>query len=109
MRASRVGLLAATPLRLFSLAVAGQFLFGIVLALPGTLFGLPRWTSSLGFDVSRQAQLLVVFLTGRATIAFGYRAGLAVPALAALGIAVGSALVWHARARRPVLAIEGSS
>ena len=65
MSASRVGLLAATPLRLFSLAVAGQFLFGIVLALPGTLFGLPRWTSALGFDVARQAQLLVVFFTGQ--------------------------------------------
>lgn len=65
MSASRVGPLAATPLRLFSLAAAGQFLFGIVLALPGTLFGLPRWTSALDFDVSRQAQLLVVFFTGQ--------------------------------------------
>jgi fucose permease len=65
MSASRVGPLAATPLRLFSLAVAGQFLFGIVLALPGTLFGLPRWTASLGFDVSRQAELLVAFFSGQ--------------------------------------------
>lgn len=65
MSAPRVGPLAATPLRLFSLAAAGQFLFGIVLALPGTLFGLPRWTSALDFDVSRQAQLLVVFFTGQ--------------------------------------------
>ncbi len=37
--------LAVTPFRLFLLAVAGQFLFGIVLALPGTLFGLPAWTA----------------------------------------------------------------
>jgi fucose permease len=65
MSAFRVSPAAATPLRLFSLAVTGQFLFGIVLALPGTLFGLPRWTSALGFDVSRQAQLLVVFFTGQ--------------------------------------------
>lgn len=55
----------ATPFRLFILAVTGQFLFGIVLALPGTLFGLPRWTMPLGFDVPAQAQLLVVFFTGQ--------------------------------------------
>jgi fucose permease len=56
---------AATPFRLFILAVTGQFLFGIVLALPGTLFGLPRWTMPLGFDVPAQAQLLVAFFTGQ--------------------------------------------
>lgn len=57
--------LAVTPRRLFGLAIAGQFLFGIVLALPGTLFGLPVWTSSLGFDVASQARLLVVFYGGQ--------------------------------------------
>ena len=57
--------MVATPFRLFILAVTGQFLFGIVLALPGTLFGLPRWTMPLGFDVPTQAQLLVVFFTGQ--------------------------------------------
>lgn len=57
--------LAVTPLRLFFLAVAGQFLFGIVLALPGTLFGLPGWTLALGFDVAAQARLLVVFFAGQ--------------------------------------------
>ena len=65
MSVSRVSLAAATPLRLFALAVAGQFLFGAVLALPGMLFGLPRWTEALGFDVARQAQLLVVFFSGQ--------------------------------------------
>ncbi len=54
-------LVGVTPLRLFVLAVAGQFIFGIVLALPGTLFGLPGWTGTLGFDVPAQANLLVVF------------------------------------------------
>ena len=44
--------LAVTPLRLFLLAVAGQFLFGIVLALPGTLFGLPAWTGALWASTS---------------------------------------------------------
>jgi fucose permease len=57
--------LAVTPLRLFLLAVAGQFLFGIVLALPGALFGLPAWTTPLGFDVAAQARLLVVFFAGQ--------------------------------------------
>ena len=57
--------LAVTPLRLFLLAVAGQLLFGLVLALPGTLFGLPAWTGPLGFDVAAQARLLVVFFAGQ--------------------------------------------
>lgn len=57
--------LAVTPFRLFLLAVAGQFLFGIVLALPGTLFGLPAWTAALGFDIAAQARLLVVFFAGQ--------------------------------------------
>ena len=57
--------LAATPSRLFALAVAGQFLFGIVLALPGALFGLPAWTEALGFDVAAQARLLMVFFAGQ--------------------------------------------
>ena len=57
--------LAVTPFRLFLLAVAGQVLFGIVLALPGTLFGLPAWTGALGFDVAAQARLLVVFFAGQ--------------------------------------------
>ena len=57
--------LPATPRNLFIAAVAGQFLFGIVLALPGTLFGLPQWTGALGFDVAAQARLLVVFFAGQ--------------------------------------------
>lgn len=57
--------LAATPVRLFTLAVAGQFLFGVVLALPGTLFGLPGWTTALGVDVAAQARLLVMFFAGQ--------------------------------------------
>jgi MFS family permease len=221
--------LAVTPFRLFLLAVAGQLLFGIVLALPGTLFGLPAWTGGLGFDVAAQARLVVVFfagqfvftamagslvdrvgcqrvlslgsllmaiafgrlagaavasdatvpaillaaggasinaasstlvsvtysdagfvagvavgplaptivsvagdryprqmgaaiglllsiaqiggmllpwLTGRATIAYGYRAGLVVPALAAFGVAAGTVLAWQTRARRVVVVAE---
>ncbi len=57
--------LAPSPLRLFALAVAGQFIFGIVLALPGTLFGIPSWTGALRLDVAAQANLLAVFFTGQ--------------------------------------------
>jgi macrolide resistance protein len=56
-------------------------------------------------SVAQLGGMVLPWLTGRATIAFGYRAGLTVPALAALGIAVGSALVWHMRARRPAMAV----
>jgi fucose permease len=109
MRASRVGPLAATPLRLFSLAVAGQFLFGIVLALPGTLFGLPRWTSALDFDVSRQAQLLVVFFTGQ--FVFTAIAGTLVDrfgcqrVLALGGGLIAAAFVWLAASTRATAAM----
>jgi hypothetical protein len=42
------------------ITVAGQFMIGIVLALPGTLFGLPGGTGAIGCDVPAQANLLVV-------------------------------------------------
>jgi fucose permease len=58
-------LVAATPPRRFALASAGQFLFGITLALPGTLFGLPAWTGGIGLDLEAQANLLVVFYAGQ--------------------------------------------
>lgn len=53
------------PLRPLLLAIAGQFLFGVVLALPGTLFGLPGWTVPLRFHIEPQATLLVIFFTGQ--------------------------------------------
>lgn len=59
--------LAPTSSRLFAHATAGQFIFGLVLALPGTLFGTPAWTTSVGCDVAAQANLLVVFFTGQLT------------------------------------------
>lgn len=58
-------LVASSPIRLFALAVAGQFLFGVVLALPGTLFAIRGWTEVLGFDVTAQARLLVLFFAGQ--------------------------------------------
>ena len=54
-----------TPPRLFAIAVAGQFIFGIVLALPGTLFGMRSWTDALAVDVGAQANLLALFFTGQ--------------------------------------------
>jgi hypothetical protein len=50
--------------------------------------------------------MVLPWLTGRATIAYGYRAGLMVPAVAAFGVAAGTALVWQARARRAALVAE---
>ena len=46
-------------------AVAGQFLFGIILSLLGTLFGIRVVTDALALDVSRQTVLLVVLFTGQ--------------------------------------------
>jgi len=45
--------------------MAGQFLFGITLALFGTLFGIPAVTRALGLDLSDQANLLVALFTGQ--------------------------------------------
>ena len=59
--------LAPTSSRLFAHATAGQFIFGLVLALPGTLFGTPAWTAEVGCDVAAQANLLVVFFAGQLT------------------------------------------
>jgi MFS transporter, FHS family, L-fucose permease len=57
--------LAASPALLFLHAVAGQFIFGLVLALPGTLFGIPSWTTAVRCDVAAQANLLAVFFLGQ--------------------------------------------
>jgi fucose permease len=46
-------------------AVAGQFLFGIILSLLGTLFGIRVVTDALALDVSRQTVLLVVLFAGQ--------------------------------------------
>ena len=57
--------LAASPALLFLHAVAGLFIFGLVLALPGTLFGMPSWTSAVHCDVAAQSNLLAVFFLGQ--------------------------------------------
>jgi fucose permease len=55
----------ASPALLFLHAAAGQFIFCLVLALPGTLFGMPAWTSAVQCDVAAQANLLAVFFLGQ--------------------------------------------
>jgi fucose permease len=51
-------------------------------------------------SIAQTGGMLLPWLTGRATFAYGYRAGLIVPALAAFGVAAGTVLAWQARARR---------
>ncbi|HEX5819216.1 MAG TPA: MFS transporter [Gemmatimonadales bacterium] len=46
-------------------AVAGQFLFGVILALLGTLFGLAPATEHLGLDLEAKARLLLTLFTGQ--------------------------------------------
>jgi predicted MFS family arabinose efflux permease len=57
-------------------------------------------------SVAQIGGMVLPWLTGQVTIAYGYRAGLTVPALAALGIAAGTLLAWQARARRVPVAVE---
>ncbi len=42
-----------------------MFIFCLVLALPGTLFGMPAWTDAVHCDVAAQANLLAVFFLGQ--------------------------------------------
>ena len=106
-------LLASTPSRLFALAAVGQILFGLVLALPGTLFGVPAWSQAVGFDVASQARLLVVFFAGQLVCTalagsvvdrFGSERVLAFGAAT-----IGVALVLLARATTTPAAITGAA
>jgi MFS family permease len=56
---------SASPRRLFGSAIAGQLLFGVSLALFGTLFGIPAVTAGLGLDLRTQALLLVALYSGQ--------------------------------------------
>lgn len=111
----------SSPHRQLALGIAGQFLLGAILALPGTLFGVPDWTRSLGFDVASQGRLLVCFFAGqflftapagalidrlgaRAVLSGG--AALIAAALALLGAAAGTGTAYAAAL---VLATGGSA
>jgi fucose permease len=79
---------SAAP-RLMASAIAGQFLFGIVLALLGTLFGLPAFNDALALDVQRQSWLLLTFFTGQ--LVFTALAGRIVDRFGSLHVLAGGA------------------
>jgi fucose permease len=57
-------------------------------------------------SIAQIGGMLLPWVTGRATIAYGYRAGLVVPALAAFGVAAGTVMAWQARSRRAGAVVE---
>ena len=59
--------------RLFAAACAGMFIFGVVLALLGTLFGLPAMRARLGVNLAQQGDLFLLLFAGVcfATVAVG--------------------------------------
>src|SRR6266404_4129394 len=56
--------LASPRARHFAAACAGMFMFGIVLALLGALFGLPQFRARLGVDVVQQGTILALVYVG---------------------------------------------
>ncbi len=58
---------------LFAAACAGMFIFGVVLALLGTLFGLPTMRDRLGVNLAQQGDLFLLLFAGVcvATVAVG--------------------------------------
>jgi fucose permease len=50
--------------RLFFGACAGMFVFGIVLAILGALFGLPEMRDRLGIDLARQGDIFLLLFFG---------------------------------------------
>ncbi len=88
---------------LFATASVGLFVFGMIIALLGTLFGLPGMRARLGIDLAQQGDLFSALFVGLlvATAAvgplldrFGSR-----PVLLSASAAVTVALVWLAGAR----------
>jgi fucose permease len=58
-------MISASRTRLMASAVAGQWIFGIILALLGQLFGIPAATAHAGLDLDAQARLLLTLFTGQ--------------------------------------------
>lgn len=50
--------------QLFAAACAGIFVFGIVLAILGTLFGLPEMRERLGIDLAQQGDIFLMLFLG---------------------------------------------
>ena len=55
----------ASRARVMASAIAGQWIFGIILALLGQLFGIPAATEHLHLDLPAQARLLLALFTGQ--------------------------------------------
>jgi fucose permease len=51
--------------KMLASAIAGQWIFGIILALLGQLFGIPAATEHLHLDLPAQARLLLTLFTGQ--------------------------------------------
>jgi nitrate/nitrite transporter NarK len=78
--------------RLLASAIAGQWIFGIILALLGQLFGIPAATAHAALDLDAQARLLLTLFTGQ--LLFTAAAGRAVDRLGSTRVlAAGSLLM----------------
>jgi FHS family glucose/mannose:H+ symporter-like MFS transporter len=102
--------------RLFAAACAGLFFFGAIVALLGTLFGLPGMRERLGVDLAQQGELFSMLFVGiiiATAVAgpmvdrFGYQATLtSASLLAAVGL-TGLSLSGSFRAAALSIAILG--
>jgi MFS family permease len=87
-------MLSASRTRLMASAVAGQWIFGIILALLGQLFGIPAATAHAGLDLDAQARLLLTLFTGQ--LLFTAVAGRAADRLGSTRVLAAGSLVMAA-------------
>jgi MFS family permease len=87
-------MLSASRTRLMASAVAGQWIFGIILALLGQLFGIPAATAHAGLDLDAQARLLLTLFTGQLLFTAG--AGRVVDRLGSTRVLAAGSLVMAA-------------
>ncbi len=85
---------SASRSRLMASAVAGQWIFGIILALLGQLFGIPAATAHAGLDLDAQARLLLTLFTGQ--LLFTAIAGRVVDRLGSTRVLAAGSLVMAA-------------
>ncbi len=99
-----------SPLAVFVAGLAVGPLAPTIVSVAGDRY--PRQMGAaigLLLSIAQIGGMVLPWLTGRATIAYGYRAGLVVPALAAFGVAAGTVLAWQARARRAGVVAEATA
>jgi len=80
--------------RLMASAVAGQWIFGVILALLGQLFGIPAATRHTALDLDAQARLLLTLFTGQLLFTAG--AGRIVDRLGSTRVLAAGSLVMAA-------------